>query len=371
MVSGLFTRGGGDWRPRDSLDTPGGLIGPIRTDLDGKVILVTGGTGSFGRRFIETVLTRASPRKVIVYSRDELKQSEMQIDLAERFGPEKLSAMRFFLGDVRDRERLILALRGVDLVVHAAALKQVPAAEYNPSECIHTNIMGAENIVWASLTNRVKQVIALSTDKASNPVNLYGATKLASDKTFVAANNLSGDIGTRFSVVRYGNVVGSRGSVAPFFQRLIARGASELPITDTRMTRFWITLNEGVDFVLSSLGTMRGGEIFVPKIPSMKMTDLAAAMAPNLPIKVVGIRPGEKLHEMMISADDARTTVDLGDRYAIEPAFVEYTREALKGEALPEGFSYASDTNQEWLSGAGLLALLEETAPTRRRRAGD
>ncbi|THD57805.1 UDP-N-acetylglucosamine 4,6-dehydratase (inverting) [Phenylobacterium sp.] len=348
-----------------------GRFAPTNLDLDGKVILITGGTGSFGRRFIETVLTRCQPRKLIVYSRDELKQSEMQIDLAERFGPEKLSAMRFFLGDVRDRERLTLALRGVDVVIHAAALKQVPAAEYNPSECIHTNVLGAENVVWACLTNRVKQVVALSTDKACNPVNLYGATKLASDKTFVAANNLSGDIGTRFSVVRYGNVVGSRGSVAPLFQRLIARGATELPITDIRMTRFWITLNEGVDFVLSSLGVMHGGEIFVPKIPSMKMTDLAAAMAPGLPIKVVGIRPGEKLHEMMIGVDDARTTVDLGDRYAIEPAFVEYRRDPLAGGKLDEGFSYASDTNTDWLSGEGLLAVLNEGGPQRRRRAAD
>jgi UDP-N-acetylglucosamine 4,6-dehydratase len=348
-----------------------GRFAPTNLDLDGKVILVTGGTGSFGRRFVETVLTRARPRKLIVYSRDELKQSEMQMDLAERFGPEKLGLLRFFLGDVRDRERLILALRGVDVVIHAAALKQVPAAEYNPSECIHTNIMGAENVVWACLANRVKQVVALSTDKACNPINLYGATKLASDKTFVAANNLSGDIGTRFSVVRYGNVVGSRGSVAPLFQRLIARGATELPITDVRMTRFWITLNEGVEFVLSSLGLMHGGEIFVPKIPSMKMTDLAAAMAPNLPIKVVGIRPGEKLHEIMISADDTRTTVDLGDRYAIEPAFVEYPREPLKGSRPAEDFCYASDTNTDWLSGEGLLALLDDPAPQRRRRAVD
>jgi UDP-N-acetylglucosamine 4,6-dehydratase len=341
---------------------------PTSCDLDGKVILVTGGTGSFGRRFIETVLSLSKPRKLIVYSRDELKQSDMQIDLAEKFPAEALARMRFFLGDVRDRERLTLALRGVDVVVHAAALKQVPAAEYNPSECIHTNIMGAENVVWACLTNRVKQVVALSTDKACNPVNLYGATKLASDKTFVAANNLSGDIGTRFSVVRYGNVVGSRGSVAPFFQRLLAKGATELPITDARMTRFWITLNQGVDFVLSSFDLMRGGEIFVPKIPSMKMTDLAAALAPDAAIKLVGIRPGEKLHEMMISVDDARTTVDLGDRYAIEPAFVEYVREplSLTHPKAADGFSYASDTNDEWLSGAGLMALLEDTGPRRR-----
>jgi len=351
-----------------------GRFAPTSLDLDGKVILVTGGTGSFGRRFIETVLSRANPRKLIVYSRDELKQSEMQIDLAEKaetFGPEKLSAMRFFLGDVRDRERCALAFRGVDIVIHAAALKQVPAAEYNPSECIHTNIMGAENVVRACLANQVKQVVALSTDKACNPINLYGATKLASDKTFVAANNLSGDIGTRFSVVRYGNVVGSRGSVIPFFQRLIQRGAAELPITDPRMTRFLITLEEGVDFVLSSLAEMHGGEIFVPKIPSMKITDIAATLAPGLSTKVVGIRPGEKLHEMMISADDARNTVDLGDRYAIEPAFVEYTREPLTGGRIADDFSYASDTNHDWLDGPGLLRMLEEGRPRERRRRAD
>ncbi|HEX7884839.1 MAG TPA: UDP-N-acetylglucosamine 4,6-dehydratase (inverting) [Phenylobacterium sp.] len=347
-----------------------GRFAPTNLDLDGKVILVTGGTGSFGRRFVETVLDRAKPRKLIVYSRDELKQSEMQIDLAERFGPEKMALMRFFLGDVRDRERLSLAFRGVDVVIHAAALKQVPAAEYNPSECIHTNIMGAENVVRACLANGVKKVVALSTDKACNPINLYGATKLASDKTFVAANNLSGDIGTRFSVVRYGNVVGSRGSVIPFFQRLIQRGAAELPITDPRMTRFLITLEEGVDFVLSSLDRMHGGEVFVPKIASMKITDIARVMAPDLATKVIGIRPGEKLHEMMISQDDARNTVDLGDRYAIEPAFVEYTREPLVGGGLPEEFSYASDTNDDWLDGPGLLAMLDQEAP-RRRRADD
>ncbi len=348
-----------------------GRFAPTNLDLDGKVILVTGGTGSFGRRFIETILERSSPRKLIVYSRDELKQSEMQIDLAERFGPKKLAAMRFFLGDVRDRERLSLAFRGVDIVIHAAALKQVPAAEYNPSECIHTNVLGAENVVWACLANRVSQVVALSTDKACNPINLYGATKLASDKTFVAANNLSGDIGTRFSVVRYGNVVGSRGSVIPFFQRLIQRGAGELPITDPRMTRFLITLGEGVNFVLSSLDRMHGGEIFVPKIPSMKVTDIAETLAPGMATKVIGIRPGEKLHEMMISADDARNTVDLGDRYAIEPAFVEYSREPLEGARIADDFSYASDTNHEWLDGAGLMKMLADDKPAERRRRAD
>ena len=333
-------------------------------ELEGKTVLVTGGTGSFGRRFIETVLARTTPRKLIVFSRDELKQHEMQVDMTARFTPEQMARMRFFLGDVRDRQRLTLALRGVDVVVHAAALKQVPAAEYNPSEFIQTNVLGAENIVWAALANRVKQVIALSTDKACNPANLYGATKLASDKTFVAANNLSGDIGARFAVVRYGNVVGSRGSVAPLFQKLIAEGVRELPITDPRMTRFWITLNQGVDFVLSSLALMRGGEIFVPKIPSMKMTDLAAAMAPDLPIRVIGIRPGEKLHEMMISIDDARHVVDLGDRYAIEPAFVEVSRQSFAAEhpTVADGFSYASDTNDEWLSHEGLLQLLADGA---------
>jgi UDP-N-acetylglucosamine 4,6-dehydratase len=343
-----------------------GRFSPKSLDLDGKVILVTGGTGSFGRRFIETVLRRYTPRKVIIYSRDELKQSDMQLEMREQFDEATYGKLRFFLGDVRDRERLTLALRGVDIVIHAAALKQVPAAEYNPSECIHTNIMGAENVVWASLNNAVKQVVALSTDKACNPTNLYGATKLASDKTFVAANNLSGDIGTRFCVVRYGNVVGSRGSVVPLYRRLLSQGASELPVTDPRMTRFWITLNEGVDFVLSSLTMMRGGEIFVPKIPSMAMPDLVKAMSPDAGMKVIGIRPGEKLHEIMISADDARSTVEFEDRFAIEPNFAEFGREPYSpadgAKPVAEDFSYSSDNNHDWLSPEGLLTMLEEKA---------
>ncbi|MEY4251025.1 MAG: hypothetical protein RJA87_2658 [Pseudomonadota bacterium] len=334
---------------------------PTTRALDGKVILITGGTGSFGRRFVQTVLNRYNPRKVIIFSRDELKQYEMQSDLRDQMSDEQMGKLRFFLGDVRDRERLTLALRGVDVVIHAAALKQVPAAEYNPSECIHTNVLGAENVVWASLANRVQRVVALSTDKACNPINLYGATKLASDKTFVAANNLSGDIGARFSVVRYGNVAGSRGSVVPLFQKLLANGATELPITDDRMTRFWITLDQGVDFVLSSLDLMRGGEVFVPKIPSMKVTDLALAMAPGIGLKNIGIRPGEKLHEVMISGDDARVTAELSDRYVIEPAFVEYPRKPFLGDAgvsaVEDGFVYSSDNNSEWLKGKALLDL--------------
>jgi UDP-N-acetylglucosamine 4,6-dehydratase len=329
--------------------------------LDGKAVLVTGGTGSFGQRFVQRALAEHDPKKVIVLSRDELKQYEMQQALRERFSPEVMNKMRFFLGDVRDQARLTLAFRGVDVIIHAAALKQVPAAEYNPSECIHTNVMGAENVVWAALYNRVQRVVALSTDKACNPINLYGATKLASDKTFVAANNLSGDIGTRFCVVRYGNVAGSRGSVAPLFQRLLAQGASDLPITDPRMTRFWISLDQGVDFVLSSLEMTRGGEIFVPKIGSMTMPQVASALAPGLPQRTIGIRPGEKLHEVMISGDDARMTTEIEDRYVIEPEFVEYPRTPFSGDVgrrVADGFVYASDSNSEWLDAAGLAVLL-------------
>jgi UDP-N-acetylglucosamine 4,6-dehydratase len=329
--------------------------------LEGKVVLVTGGTGSFGRRFIATALRQEKPKRIIVYSRDELKQLEMREELEALFSPEELEPVRFFLGDVRDRARLTLALRGVDIVVHAAALKQVPAAEYNPSECIHTNVLGAENVVWASLTNRVQKVLALSTDKACNPINLYGATKLASDKTFVAANNLAGDIGTRFAVVRYGNVVGSRGSVVPLFKRLIARGMDEFPVTDGRMTRFWITLDQGVNFVLSCTEIMRGGEVFIPKIPSMKITDLLEAMAPGARTRTIGIRPGEKLHEVMISSDDARNVADLGDRYAIEPAFAEYGRASFLndgGTPVADDFTYSSDTNTEWVDIEGFKRMI-------------
>ena len=319
-------------------------------------ILVTGASGSFGRCFIRTILDRYKPERLIVFSRDELKQFEMQQD--PQF---KHPAMRYFIGDVRDAERLEMAMRGVDIVVHAAALKQVPAAEYNPFECIRTNVHGAENVVQASLKTGVKRVLALSTDKAANPINLYGASKLASDKIFIAGNNLSGDVGSRFSVVRYGNVMGSRGSVVPFFQKLASEGATSLPITDARMTRFWITLRQGVEFVLSSLALMQGGEIFVPKIPSIRIVDLAKVIAPDLPTRVVGIRPGEKLHEMMITEDDARTTLELDDRYIIEPAFAFWTRDhlnAVGAKPVAEDFSYRSDSNTQWLDEAGLRDLL-------------
>ncbi|MBL8508424.1 MAG: UDP-N-acetylglucosamine 4,6-dehydratase (inverting), partial [Chitinimonas sp.] len=278
-----------------------------------KSILITGGTGSFGRRFITNLLKQYTPRRVVVFSRDELKQYEMQ----QTFNA---PCMRYFLGDVRDGERLTQAMRGIDFVVHAAALKQVPAAEYNPTECIRTNVSGAENVIKAALENGVRKVIALSTDKAASPINLYGATKLLSDKLFVAANNIAGGQATRFAVVRYGNVVGSRGSVVPFFQKLIDDGATALPITDARMTRFWITLDHGVDFVLKNFARMRGGELFVPKIPSIRITDLAEAMAPHLPHQIVGIRPGEKLHELMVPLDDARMTLEFEDHFVIQPS---------------------------------------------------
>lgn len=315
-----------------------------------KSVLVTGGTGSFGNKFIKTILERYKPRRVIVFSRDELKQFEMQ----QVFNA---PAMRYFLGDVRDAQRLRQAMRGVDFVVHAAALKQVPAAEYNPMECIKTNIQGAENVINAALENNIEKVIALSTDKAANPVNLYGATKLVSDKLFVAANNIAGGHRTRFSVVRYGNVVGSRGSVVPFFRKLVDDGATELPITDERMTRFWITLQHGVDFVFKNFERMHGGEIFVPKIPSSRIIDLATAMAPELPIKIVGIRPGEKLHEVMCPNENAHQTLEFAEHYLICSAIrfvdeVDFARSALGeiGKPVPEGFEYNSGTNPHFLS---------------------
>lgn len=332
-------------------------------NLDGQTVFVSGGTGSFGQRFLRELVSIAEPQRAIVFSRDELKQSEMAAALRAELPADRFDRLRFFIGDVRDRERLMLATRNVDIIIHAAALKQVPAAEYNPSECIHTNVLGAENIVWAALHNHVKQVIALSTDKACNPINLYGATKLASDKVMIAANNLAGDIGTRFAVVRYGNVIGSRGSIVPLFRQLAVKGVAGVPITDPRMTRFWITLDQGVRFVLSCLGLMRGGEIFVPKIPSMRITDLAETMLPGVPHEIIGIRPGEKLHEQMISQDDARTTVELTDRYVIEPAFAQFPRKSFvtdgAGTPTPERFSYASDSNQEWLTGDQILSMLE------------
>jgi UDP-N-acetylglucosamine 4,6-dehydratase len=278
---------------------------------------------------------------------------------------DKHGALRFFIGDVRDQSRLELALRGVEVIVHAAALKQVPTAEYNPFECIHTNVLGAEYVVQSALRCDVERVVALSTDKAASPINLYGASKLASDKIFIAANNLSGTDGTRFSVVRYGNVVGSRGSVIPFFKRLVAEGAESLPITDPRMTRFWITLSLATEFVASSLASMQGGEIFVPKIPSMKVVDLAAAIAPGLAHRVVGIRPGEKLHEVMITEDDARNTIELADRYIIEPSFAFWSRESYVrsgAKAVPEMFRYASDSNSQWLDAASLRKLIGDAA---------
>lgn len=327
--------------------------------LDGQSVLVTGGTGSFGRAFVKTVLAQYRPSRLIVFSRDELKQSEMQLDPAFA----DVETLRFFIGDVRDRDRLEMAMRGVDYVVHAAALKQVPAAEYNPFECIRTNVMGAENVVQAAIRCGVKRVLALSTDKAANPINLYGASKLASDKIFVAANHLSGPKETRFAVVRYGNVVGSRGSVIPFFQRLLNEGAESLPITDERMTRFWITLNQGVQFVLTSLEMMRGGELVVPKIPSMRIVDLARAMAPDLPHNIVGIRPGEKLHEVMITSDDSRVTLELPDRYIVQPAFNWWTSQNLQPEGakpVEDGFVYSSDLNSDWLDEQRLNELIAQ-----------
>jgi UDP-N-acetylglucosamine 4,6-dehydratase len=319
--------------------------------IDNSVVMITGGTGSFGKKYTKTILDRYSPRKVIIYSRDELKQFEMQQAYNQ-------DCMRYFIGDVRDVERLRQAMNGVDYVIHAAALKQVPAAEYNPTECIKTNIHGAENVIEAAIANNVKKVIALSTDKAASPINLYGATKLASDKLFVAANNMVGDKQTRFACVRYGNVVGSRGSVVPFFKGLVAQGVDELPITHELMTRFWITLQQGVDFVVRNFDRMHGGEIFVPRIPSIGIMDLAEAYAPGIATRIVGIRPGEKLHEVMCPADDSHLTIEFEDHYVICPSIkfydkdIDFRTDALGdvGQPVDQGYEYNSGTNPHFLS---------------------
>ena len=329
--------------------------------FDGQTILITGGTGSFGKKYTETLLNRYKPKKIIIFSRDELKQFEMQ----QVYNAE---CMRYFIGDVRDKERLMQACKGVDYIIHAAAMKQVPAAEYNPTECIKTNIDGAENVIRAAIDNGVKKVIALSTDKAANPVNLYGATKLCSDKLFVAANNMVGGEVPRFAVVRYGNVVGSRGSVVPFFRKLLDEGAESLPITDMRMTRFWITLQQGVDFVIKNFSRMKGGEIFVPKIPSVKMTDLAEAIKPGVSVHEIGIRPGEKLHEKMCPRDDSYRTLEFDDHYVIAPSITFYEGSinfemnnlGEKGNAVEQGFSYDSGTNNWFLTIEETIKLLEE-----------
>ncbi len=323
-------------------------------DFNGSSILVTGGTGSFGKAFIRYVLSRFEPKRLIVFSRDELKQFQMKQELGH-------PALRFFIGDVRDRERLHRALADVDYMVHAAALKQVPACEYNPFEAIRTNVIGAENVINAAIDQGVKRVIALSTDKAANPINLYGATKLCADKLFIAGNAYSGAQDTRFSVVRYGNVLGSRGSVVPFFRACSEKGV--IPITDPRMTRFWITLPQAVRFVLGCFERMRGGEIFVPKIPSMRIVDLANALAPGCRHEIVGIRPGEKLHEVMIPIDEARNTLEYDRHYVIQPQFEWWgTRNGTPREGRPvsDGFSYRSDNNTWWLEEDQLKVLLED-----------
>ncbi len=324
--------------------------------LNGKSVLITGGTGSFGHRYAYTLLEKYNLKRLVVFSRDELKQYDMMMKF-ERHKDYNPEIMRFFIGDVRDVERLKEAMRGIDVVIHAAALKQVPAAEYNPMECIKTNIYGAENVIQAALYNDVDKVIALSTDKAANPINLYGATKLASDKLFVAANNMSGGR-TKFSVVRYGNVVGSRGSVVPLFDKLIREGTDSLPITHEEMTRFWISLQEGVDFVLKNMERMQGGEIFVPKIPSVHIVDLAKAMGPSLAVKIIGIRPGEKLHEIMCPADDSHLTVEFDDHFVITPSIVFFSREndftsnslGEVGKIVKQGTEYNSGTNSHFLT---------------------
>jgi UDP-N-acetylglucosamine 4,6-dehydratase len=321
--------------------------------FEGSSILITGGTGSFGKAFLQDLLNHHDPRRVVIFSRDELKQYEMRVDLGDD------PRVRYFIGDIRDVDRLRMALNGIDYVVHAAALKQVDTAEYNPMEYVKTNVLGSENVVQASIAAGVKRVVALSTDKASSPVNLYGATKLTADKLFISSNHYAAGHETHFSVVRYGNVMGSRGSVIPFFRRLIADG-QPLPITDTRMTRFWITLPQAVDFVMSCFNDMVGGELYVPRIPSMRVVDLARAIAPDAELVDIGIRPGEKLHEEMISTEDSRRTLRRDDRYIVLPTLADWGFTPPAGEQVEEGFAYTSDNNDEWLGVEEIRGLLEE-----------
>ena len=330
--------------------------------LNGKSVLITGGTGSFGKKFVETILKRyPEVKRIVIYSRDELKQFELK----QKYPESKYPQLRFFIGDVRDGERLKRACEGVDVIIHAAAIKQVDTAEYTPEECIKTNIHGAQNVINAALQTGVKHVVALSTDKACAPINLYGATKLTSDKLFTAANNISGSKDIKFSVVRYGNVMGSRGSVIPFFIHKRDNGVKELPITDMRMTRFNISLQAGVDLVMYAIGHHLGGEIFIPKIPSYHIVDVAKAIAPNIPLVEVGIRPGEKLHEEMITVTDALNTIDLGQYYAILPSvsFKHQREEYLQHHQavpVPQGFHYSSDQNEEWETVETLRAKIKE-----------
>ena len=331
--------------------------------FNGKSILITGGTGSFGYRYVSTLLEQYNLKRLVIYSRDELKQYEMAMKFQKHD-----DVMRFFIGDVRDASRLKEATRGIDIIIHAAAMKHVPIAEYNPMECIKTNIYGAENVIQAALDNKVDHVMALSTDKAANPINLYGATKLVSDKLFVAANNMSGGR-TKFAVVRYGNVVGSRGSVVPFFESLIKKGVESLPITHKDMTRFWITLQQGVGFVFKCMERMDGGEIFVPKIPSVRIVDLAKAMAPDLPFEIVGIRPGEKIHEVMCPADDSHLTIEFDDYFVIAPSITFYSRKSdftesvlqERGKIVEYGFEYNSGGNEEFLTKKEIIQYNNES----------
>ena len=332
--------------------------------LDNKSVLITGGTGTFGSKFTEYLLTTTKIKKIIIYSRDEFKQFNQKKELTERF-PKLVDKVRFFIGDVRDLERLRLALNDVDYVVHAAAMKQVPACEYNPFEAIKTNVLGAQNIITVALEKSVKKVVALSTDKAVNPINLYGGTKLVSDKLFISANAYSGQEGTRFSVVRYGNVAGSRGSVIPFFRSLIDSGAKELPITDSQMTRFWITIEEGINLVVKALDNSIGGETYISKIPSFKVTDLAIAMAPNLKQTIVGIREGEKIHELMISRDDSRNTYEYDNHYVIYPHFDWWSSSRINfdyGQKVINGFKYSSGDNRDFMSTEEIKKRIKEIA---------